>query len=506
MSDATRFEGDGPTAGGEGTRPEAGLSGTAVGAPRFGFCQDCGTPLTAESRRVVGTGVFCEPCLAARIGAVPGPDAVAGASDAAGAPPTAWGAGAAGSGFGSGPGYVPGMAPGFVPGMAPGFVPPAGTPPPGAPSPVLAGILGVIPGVGAMYNGQFAKGVAHLVIFVLLDVLADDVSGIFWIFVWGWVFYQIFEAYHTANARLEGRPLPNPFGLNDIGERLGFGRNWPGGSGNWGASRSGGTERAYDDAKSTPTGTAYGEGFASGGTSSSPPFSPTATGQPIPGGPPTHGPDWVGYVPPAHFAPDPSQAPYAAGAYGYVPRQGYAETYTGAVPPPATVPAAVEMVPVPRRFPAGALWLIVLGVVILIANLLPDWRLTSRWWPPLFLAGLAVWIFAKRVAMGRSIFAILRAPLILLTIAIMLALQAAHVVIHFGLFCAILFIFFGGFMLLERILGAGPPVYVPAGAYVPPPPGTTSTDPQRASFVATSGAANDGPQTGAPDETGARRS
>ncbi len=35
-----------------------------------------------------------------------------------------------------------------------------------------------------------------------------------------------FEAYHTAVARRDGLPLPNAFGFNDIGERMGFGKSW----------------------------------------------------------------------------------------------------------------------------------------------------------------------------------------------------------------------------------------------------------------------------------------
>jgi hypothetical protein len=35
---------------------------------------------------------------------------------------------------------------------------PFASPYPGGPNPVTAAILGVIPGVGAMYNGQFVKG------------------------------------------------------------------------------------------------------------------------------------------------------------------------------------------------------------------------------------------------------------------------------------------------------------------------------------------------------------
>ena len=88
-------------------------------------------------------------------------------------------------------------------------------PPPGAPSPGLAAVLGIIPGVGAMYNGQFIKGMVHVVIFAVL-VSAAHVYGVFGLFIAAWIFYQVFEAYHTAKARRDGDPLPDPLGLNEI--------------------------------------------------------------------------------------------------------------------------------------------------------------------------------------------------------------------------------------------------------------------------------------------------
>ena len=91
------------------------------------------------------------------------------------------------------------------------FVPP----PIGSPNPVLAGLLGLIPGVGAMYNGQLIKGLIHVLIFAVL-VSAAHVYGIFGLFIAGWVCYQVFEAYHTAKARRDGEPLPDPLGLNEL--------------------------------------------------------------------------------------------------------------------------------------------------------------------------------------------------------------------------------------------------------------------------------------------------
>ena len=100
---------------------------------------------------------------------------------------------------------------------------------PGEPNPGLAALLGFIPGVGAMYNEQYAKGIVHLMVFAVLVSLASDVNDIFGLFVIGWMFYMVIEAHHTARARRDGTPLPNPFGLNDLSERLGFGKAWPSG-------------------------------------------------------------------------------------------------------------------------------------------------------------------------------------------------------------------------------------------------------------------------------------
>ena len=89
-------------------------------------------------------------------------------------------------------------------------------PPAGTPSPSAAAVLGLIPGVGAMYNGQFVKGLIHVVIFAVL-VSAAHLYGVFGIFIAAWIVYQSFEAYHTAKARRDGMPLPDPLGLNEVG-------------------------------------------------------------------------------------------------------------------------------------------------------------------------------------------------------------------------------------------------------------------------------------------------
>jgi hypothetical protein len=80
---------------------------------------------------------------------------------------------------------------------------------------VLAGLLGFIPGVGAMYNGQFVKAFIHVVIFVVL-IIAADAYGAFGILIAFWIFYMAFEAFKTAEARRMGLPLPDPLGLDKM--------------------------------------------------------------------------------------------------------------------------------------------------------------------------------------------------------------------------------------------------------------------------------------------------
>jgi hypothetical protein len=107
---------------------------------------------------------------------------------------------------------------------------PAGTqPPPPAPAaypradvnPGLALFLGFIPGVGAIYNGQYAKGLVHAVIFgVLVSILsagADSLQIIFGIFLPVWIFYMAFEAYHTARKRVQGEPVDEYSSIINLG-------------------------------------------------------------------------------------------------------------------------------------------------------------------------------------------------------------------------------------------------------------------------------------------------
>lgn len=308
---------------------------------RVAFCQNCGRPLNTGEVRNVGSAIFCEPCLIAKVSA-----AEAATSGAPGASSSSYGAAGGPPPPPTGTGYG-----------AAGSVPPS-VPPrvPSEPNPGLAALLGFIPGVGAFYNGQYAKGIVHLVVFAVLTSLADH-SGIFVLFVAGWIFYQVIEAHHTARARRDGTPLPNPFGLNDIGERLGFGRAWPG------APATG----VHVPPASTvpPSSTAYS---AYGAAGYAPPVTEYAA------------PPASGY---AAYPPPPPAAAWGASAETYAP-----------VPPPVPFPPVSGL---GSRVPTGAILLIGLGVVFLIGNSglfrgFPVQKLI-----PFLLIGLGVWLFVRKM-------------------------------------------------------------------------------------------------------------
>jgi hypothetical protein len=109
--------------------------------------------------------------------------------------------------------YAPGAA--STPGASPTASPYDQTAPGLSPvtpvktSPGLAFLLGWIPGVGAIYNGQYLKGLVHAVIFGLLISLissTENSSGqpLLVMMLVGFIFYMPFEAYHTAKKRQMG--------------------------------------------------------------------------------------------------------------------------------------------------------------------------------------------------------------------------------------------------------------------------------------------------------------
>ncbi len=148
--------------------------------PAVAYCRTCGKALCATCRHDVRGVIYCEDCIASRLH-----DTIPVAPPSTVAMPMAIETG---------------------------------------PNPAIAAFLGFIPGVGAMYNGQFIKGLIHVGIFASLIWGADHAGSadvFFGLGICFWIFYMVFDAYRTARAMRLGEPLPDPFGF----ERL-----WGGGT------------------------------------------------------------------------------------------------------------------------------------------------------------------------------------------------------------------------------------------------------------------------------------
>jgi hypothetical protein len=79
-------------------------------------------------------------------------------------------------------------------------------------SPGLAFGLGLIPGVGAIYNGQYGKGLIHVVIVGLMISMFDTgamrhLEPLLGLMLAGFWAYMAFEAYHTAKKRQAGEAV-----------------------------------------------------------------------------------------------------------------------------------------------------------------------------------------------------------------------------------------------------------------------------------------------------------
>jgi hypothetical protein len=133
------------------------------------FCGHCGRALCGECKNEVRGNIYCEDCLAARLG---------------------------------------------TPGIPPILGPSVG------PSPGVALALGFIPGVGAIYNGQIVKAVVQVLLFGSLIALSNRIPGpmdvIFGLSAFAFYFYMVIDSYQTARAKQYGQPVPEWFGLGDV--------------------------------------------------------------------------------------------------------------------------------------------------------------------------------------------------------------------------------------------------------------------------------------------------
>ena len=156
-----------------------------------GYCRNCGKPMCTACTRSVRGLLYCEDCLAAITGqtSAPPPASAYAASPVATSPASPYG-------------YAP------QPGVQPSVV--------GGSSPIAAFILAFIfPGLGAIYNRQYNKGLIHIAIFASIILgLSSDLDGGFKamlaILLAGFIFYTAFEAMQTAQAKNRGEIPPDP--------------------------------------------------------------------------------------------------------------------------------------------------------------------------------------------------------------------------------------------------------------------------------------------------------
>ena len=141
------------------------------------FCIKCGKPLCAQCVRQVQSSIYCESCLADSLGGNAAP-----------------------------PHPLPQRA--------------------GGSSPEAAFVLGLIPGVGAIYNAEYFKAAIHLLVFGTLVTISDGPGrggpALIEFLAFGFYVYMPFEAYYTAKKRKlarEGINLITP--LDHFSEQIG---------------------------------------------------------------------------------------------------------------------------------------------------------------------------------------------------------------------------------------------------------------------------------------------
>jgi Domain of unknown function (DUF5668)/B-box zinc finger len=170
-----------------------------------GYCRNCGKPMCAACARPIRDVLYCEDCLATVMGH-PAPAPPVSAPPPVGTPPASP--------------YTPPYAPPQQPSPY-GYAAPPGAAmpvarPAGQSNPALAFILAfVFPGLGAIYNRQYNKGLVYIAIFAsaifgFISDLDDGFKAILGILLGGFFFYTAFEAMQTAQARNRGETPPDP--------------------------------------------------------------------------------------------------------------------------------------------------------------------------------------------------------------------------------------------------------------------------------------------------------
>jgi len=138
-----------------------------------GYCRNCGKAMCSECVREVRGALYCEPCLATTL-------------------------------------------------ASPALPPPAAS----SPNPGLAATLGFIPGLGAVYNGEYVKALIQVLIFGgLIAALTSDMSESLTAFVavglGMFCLYMPVDSYRVAKARRLGQPSPSVLPETASGQPVG---------------------------------------------------------------------------------------------------------------------------------------------------------------------------------------------------------------------------------------------------------------------------------------------
>jgi hypothetical protein len=144
-----------------------------------GYCRNCGKAMCSTCVRPVRDVLYCEDCLASLMG-------IPGATAAYGAPASA-------------PGTLPPPPPSARPGGSPG----------------VAFVLGLFPGLGAVYNAEYNKALIHIVVFVAMIVglnsdPGDAAETVLSLLLAGFILYMAFDAMRVAKARNLGETPADP--------------------------------------------------------------------------------------------------------------------------------------------------------------------------------------------------------------------------------------------------------------------------------------------------------
>ncbi|HTP45201.1 MAG TPA: B-box zinc finger protein [Candidatus Acidoferrum sp.] len=145
-----------------------------------GYCRNCGKALCPECTREVRGALYCEDCLAGLLSA---PLGTAGAH----------------------PGAVPDTS---------------------QTNPGLAATLGFVPGLGAVYNGEYVKALVQVLVFGgLIAAISSDIPGVYVAFLSillaCFYCYMPIDSYRVSKARQLGQAEPGPIVDGKTGRPIG---------------------------------------------------------------------------------------------------------------------------------------------------------------------------------------------------------------------------------------------------------------------------------------------